>query len=299
VTEERKGEAFILGETVLWSLFPIVTLLTFSGIPPLVSLTWTTAISTLFFFAVMLAKGTWRELVNTVAWRHAAMIALFIGVGFYGLFYLGLQYTTPGNAAILALCESLTTYIFFNLLRKEQFPLEHIFGAFFMLVGGIIVVGKDFSNLALGDFLILAAVFVSPIGNLYQKKCRELVSSETVMFMRSILSTVAMGALLVVFGQSLAISAEANSWLFLLLNGIVIFGISKIFWIEGIHRIAITKAILLQCITPLFTLLFAWWLLGQFPTVWQVTSLIPFILGVVLLTGNFRVTQFRNPFGFR
>ena len=296
MTEERKGELFILGETVLWSLFPIITVLTFAGIMPLVSLAWTTGISTFFFLAVMLAKGTWREVMNVRAWKYAALITLFIGVGFYGLFYLGLQYTTPGNAAILALCESLTTYLFFNLLRGEKFPVEHIIGACFMLFGAFIVVGKDFTSLALGDFLILAAMCVSPFGNMYQKKCREIVSSETVMFLRSLLSTFAIGALVLLFGQSLSLAGSEAVWPFLILNGIVIFGLSKLFWIEGIHRISVTKAILLQSITPLSTLFFAWLLLSQAPTVWQISSLIPFILGVILLTANFRVTRLRNPF---
>lgn len=299
MTEERKGEIFILGETVLWSLFPIITVLTFAGVMPLVSLAWTTGISTFFFLAVMFAKGTWRQVMNATALKYAAFITLFIGVGFYGLFYLGLQYTTPGNAAILALCESLTTYIFFNLLRGEKFPVEHIIGAGFMLLGAFIVVGKDFTSLALGDLLILAAMFVSPLGNLYQKKCREIVSSETVMFLRSLMSTFAIGALVILFGHSLSLAGSEAVWPMLLLNGLVIFGLSKLFWIEGIHRISITKAILLQCVTPMFTLLFAWLFLSQTPTIWQITSLIPFILGVVLLTANFRVTTFRNPFALK
>lgn len=299
MTEERKGELFILGETVLWSLFPIITVMTFTGIMPLVSLAWTTGISTFFFLAVMLAKNTWRQVMNITAWKYAAFITLFIGIGFYGLFYLGLQYTTPGNAAILALCESLTTYLFFNLLRGEKFPVEHIIGALFMLFGAFIVVGRDFTSLALGDFLILAAIFASPFGNLYQKKCREIVSSETVMFLRSLLSTFAIGGLVLLFGQSLSLEGSEAVWPFLILNGVVIFGLSKLFWIEGIHRISITKAILLQCITPLSTLFFAWLILSQTPTVWQVSALIPFILGVIFLTANFRVAKFRNPFNFR
>lgn len=299
MTEERKGELFILGETVLWSLFPIITVMTFAGIMPLVSLAWTTGISTFFFLAVMLVKGTWKEVTNATAWKYATFITLFIGVGFYGLFYLGLQYTTPGNASILALCESLTTYVFFNLLRGEKFPVEHIIGALFMVFGAFIVVGKDFTSLALGDFLILAAMCVSPYGNMYQKKCREIVSSETVMFLRSLMSTFAIGALVLLFGQSLSLEGSEAVWPFLILNGVVIFGLSKLFWIEGIHRISVTKAILLQCITPLSTLFFAWLILSQTPTVWQVSALVPFILGVIFLTANFRVSQLRNPFNLR
>jgi drug/metabolite transporter (DMT)-like permease len=168
-----------------------------------------------------------------------------------------------------------------------------------MLLGAFIIVGKDFSSLALGDFLILAATFLSPFGNLYQKKTRELVSSETAMFLRSFLSTIIVAGFVVLSGESLELQGEWTVLVFLLINGVVIAGLSKLFFLEGIHRISVTKAILLHNLTPLLTLFFAWLLLAQAPTVWQISSLIPFILGVILLTANFRITQFRDPFDLK
>ena len=288
---ERKGELYILSETALWSLFPIITVLTFAGIAPLVSLAWTEGIATVFFLVVIAVKGTWKELLNLQAFQYALLITLFIGVGYYALFFLGLHYTTPGNAGILALFESLTTYIVFNLLRGEKFPIEHKIGAAFMLVGALIVVGKNFTGLALGDLLILAATCIAPFGNLYQKKTREIVSSETAMFLRSILSTCAVAALALAFGQHLALHGGSKVLIFLLINGVVLTGVSKLFFLEGIHRISVTKAILLHNLTPLLTLLFAWLILSQAPTVWQLASLVPFFFGVLLLTGQLQLKK--------
>lgn len=293
--EERKGELYIFSEAILWSLFPILAILTFAGLSPLLSLAWTTLLASLFFVGVMLYRGTWRDLKNPIVWRYGMLIAFFIGVWFYGLYYVGLKYTTPGNAALIALFEVLTTYILFNILRKEPFPLEHKLGAGFMVIGALIILGKNYSGFAVGDFLILGATLLAPFGNMFTQKCRDIASSETIMFMRSILSAVVMFALAVILGETISFDNVITILPFLLINGIVIFGVSKLLWIEGIHRISVTKAIIIQSMTPLLTLLFVWLFLSQAPTAWQLSSIVPLLLGVMLLTGRFRVKNGSNP----
>ncbi len=76
--------------------------------------------------------------------------------------------------------------------------------------------------------------------------------------------------------------------IFLLANGVLIFGVSKILWLEGISRISVTKALALGSLAPLFTLFIAWIVLKQAPTAWQIASLAPFFLGVLLLTNNLK-----------
>ena len=73
---------------------------------------------------------------------------------------------------------------------------------------------------------------------------------------------------------------------FLLISGIFLFGVSKILWIESIHRISVTKANALESIAPLFTIIFAWIILQQQPTLWQALSFAPSFIGVLLLTNN-------------
>ncbi|MBY0539370.1 DMT family transporter [Patescibacteria group bacterium] len=296
MTEERKGELFILSEALLWSLFPIIAVLSFGSLAPVTTLAWTTIFATLFFACVMFVKGTWRDLKNPLVWRYGLLIAFFIGIWFYGLYYLGLKYTTPGNASILVLFEVFTTYLLFNVLRKEAFSLEHTLGALFMIAGALIVLGENFTGFAVGDLLILGATFLAPFGNMFTQKCREIASSETIMFLRSLFSGFALLALAFFLKESIGVDGLLPTLPYLLINGVLIFGLSKLFWIEGIHRIPVTKAILLQSMSPFLTLLFAWLILLQVPTVWQISALIPFILGVILLTANFRVTRFTNLF---
>jgi drug/metabolite transporter (DMT)-like permease len=72
-------------------------------------------------------------------------------------------------------------------------------------------------------------------------------------------------------------------------NGIFIFGLSKILWVEAIHRIPITKTISLACIQPLLTMIFAYFFLRQSATVVQLLSLVPMAVGMLLLTRRSKV----------
>jgi drug/metabolite transporter (DMT)-like permease len=287
--EKRKGDWFVLSGTVLWSFFPIVTVLSYAKLPALVSLGWTTVFAAIFFGAVVLYRKRWREFRNPLLWKYIFFITLFVGVLYYGLYFLGLQRTTPGNASIIALFEVCTTFVLFNIVRKETISFAHICGAACMVVGALIVLAPNFSGINIGDFLVLAATFCSPFGNIYQRKARAIASSETIMFLRSMLSVLVIFLLAYALRIHAPLSDVRVALPFLLVNGILLFGVSKLFWIEAIHRISVTKAVALQSLAPFLTLLFAWMLLRENPSAWQLVSLVPFMLGTLLLTDQLKL----------
>src|SRR6185369_5610380 len=100
------------------------------------------------------------------------------------------------------------------------------------------------------------------------------------------ISSVVIFLLAVSFHTSFSLPAIQSSLVFLLINGVLLLGLSKIFWIEGIHRISVTKALGLDSVEPLLTLFFAWVLLQQIPTFYQIFAIIPIIPGVILLSKN-------------
>jgi drug/metabolite transporter (DMT)-like permease len=285
LSETRKGELAVLGEAVLWCLFPIVTILTYSSLSPILSLAYSTLFAAIFFALSVFARCKTEEIFNPKIFRYLVYSAFFIGWLFYGLYFWGLKYTTPGNASIIALMELFFAYLFFNVWKKQEFSKAHTWGAVLMLFGAVIILfpknGLSFHG---GDWIILAASASAPIGNYYQQKLRKMVSSETILFWRSIFTFpfFFLFAYLVRSDIHWALSHRAF-WL-LLLNGFFVLGLSKILWLEGIHRISVTKADAVASIGPLFTLLFAYLILHQPPTIWQLVSLIPLAVGLYLLT---------------
>jgi drug/metabolite transporter (DMT)-like permease len=245
---------------------------------------WGTLFAASFFCVVVLYRGRVRELANPKLLWYGAGSALTVGLIFYGLYYLALNFTTAGNASILSLFEVFTSFLFFNVFRKESLSFEHALGALLMVVGAVIVLAPNFSELNPGDFLILAAVCATPVGNFLQQKARRIASGESVMFLRYAMTAPFAFALAYWFGALDSASYPLSALFYLALNGILILGVAKLFWIEAIHRISVTKSVALESVTPFFTLIFAWFILRDAPTVWQLSSLVPLVLGVFLLT---------------
>lgn len=288
--EKSKGELFTFSSALLWAFFPVVTVLTYAVLPSLVSLAWSTLLAGFFFALLITYRGKWKELNNLLLWKYGFYIALFMGVLYYSLYFIGLETTTPGNSALIAQFEVFTSFLFFRLFRGERMSTEYKIGSALTVLGAVIVLGRDFSGINPGDFFVLAATIGAPAGNLFQQKARQIASSEVIMFLRSAISVPAIFLLAYFLQAQASLDDLRVSLPYLIINGILLLGLSKILWIEGIHRISVTKANALSSITPLLTLLFAWIILQQAPTVWQLTSLVPLLAGVLLLTDHIKLT---------
>jgi drug/metabolite transporter (DMT)-like permease len=291
MTEKQKGEGIILLQTVIWGFFPIITVLTYAKLTGLASLSWSIVVTTIFFGVILVLRNKIKELANLQLWKYALAIAFFNGLMYYGLVFVGLTYTTAGNLSIVSLFEILTSFVFFHIIRKDHVSKEHTIGAGLMLLGAFIVLWPNFTHFNLGDILVLSATFFPPLGNLAQQKARKIASSESVLFARSVLTFPIVFLLSIILSQTASFADIKSSLIFLLINGVIIFGLAKIMWLEGIHRIAVTKALALGSISPVFTLIFAWLLLNQTPNVWQLTSLVPMIFGIFLLTDQLKLSK--------
>jgi drug/metabolite transporter (DMT)-like permease len=297
LSEDRKGELYSFAGSLIWALFPVTVVLSFSTLPSLISLGLSTGFAAVFFAAVMTYRGHWRELRAPLLWKNVLMVTLFIGVLFYSLYFIALETTTPGNAAIIVLFEVFTSFVFFRLFRGEKLSGAYIAGAAFMVLGAATVLAPNFGSVRVGDFIILAATLLPPLGNYYQQKAREVASAESIMFLRSVLSVPPILVLAYFLGQETTAPNVASSLFFLVANGALLLGLSKLYWIESIHRISVTKATALSSISPLFTLLVAWIALEQAPTIFQLSSLVPFTLGVLLLTDQLQLKNRYSRFG--
>lgn len=284
LSRERQGELFVLGEKVMWALFPVVTILSYGSLSPLVSFTGSTFFAAVFFAAVLTFQNKWPEVFNVSALKYVLLGTLFIGVIYYLLSFFGLRYTSAGNAAIIALTEVLFSYMFFQVWRKDYLPTTHKIGAVFMLIGAGIMLYPNIAGIRGGEILILAAAAIAPIGNLFQQKARKIISSESIMFTRSFITSAVGFSLIVLFKENTSLPNLTSSIFLLILNGVFLLGLAKIFWIEGIHRISVTKANALSTVSPLLTLIFAWILLHNNPTIWQLFSLVPMCIGLILLS---------------
>jgi len=266
----------------------VITILSYGFLPPLISFGWSTLFAALLFGGVLTLTHRWGEIRNRSSLRDILWATLFLGILYYGLVFFGLRYTSAGNASLIAATEVCFSFIFFHVWRKDFISPKHILGAIFMLIGVFIVLYPNTTKLHLGDLLILMATIIAPFGNYFQQRARERVSSEMILFVRSAISTPIVLILACLLREKFSIADLKTSAALILINGLLLMGFSKILWVEGIHRISVTKSNALASIAPPLTLLFAWLILHNIPTLFQLLSIVPILFGMALLSMNKR-----------
>jgi len=75
---------------------------------------------------------------------------------------------------------------------------------------------------------------------------------------------------------------HALPYLFLIATGIYVA--AKIMWIEALKRISITKLSAMLALMPVFTLIFAYFYLGEVPQLRQILGILPVLIGGYLIT---------------
>ena len=287
MNETQKGNIYIISEMILWSLFPIISLLGLKGLPSIVSLFWVNVFAMMFFLGIMIFRRKMADFKNKQAWYYTFVSVILIHIIFYGLYFYALDKTTPTNASIIALFEIVPTYIFFQVIKKEHFLKKHILGIIFAVTGALIVLLPKAGHINYGDFIILIAVFFPPVGNWCSQQSRKIISTEATLFMRHFVAIPFLFILAILFKTPVNHFEINNVIGWLLLNGILIFGLSKIFWLEAIHRMSVTKALAINALNPIFTVFFSWLLIKDLPTVVQIFS-IPFLIISILLLTDFK-----------
>ncbi len=285
----RKGECYIFLEAFLWSLFPVITIVSYGKLSPLFTAGISTFISSIFFALMLFLRGRWRELWVREAWGDILATSFILGAVFYGLLFTALRSTTAGNAAIIGQMEVFFSFFILGIILKhEHFHLPHFLGGIFMVLGAALVLYPNATGWRTGDLLVLLTTIIAPFGNYYMQRARKRVNAETILFVRSLVGGCFLFLLAFVLEPLPSMNAVLSSWILLFVNGFVLLGFTKILWIEATILLSITKAISLSSVGPFFTLVLAYFILQERVTVLQVMGLLPIVLGVMLLTRRVR-----------
>ena len=283
MTKEREGELLMVGLALLESWFPILSIVSMSFIGALHTYTYSLLIALVFFIAIMYKRDRFKELKNKEAYKDLLLTSFWITL-LFTLVFIGMQYTTAGNMAVIIFLQLLFSYLYFNVFGKEKMDSIHLIGALIMGTGALIILIPDELVFNKGDLLILIAAAIAPIANLYQKRARTFCSSETILGFRTLVGLPFIAVMAWYFEPATTYEGLMASLPYLLFIGILIYVVSKIMWIESLHRISITKVSAMMGLVPMMTLFFAYFYLNEIPELRQVFGIIPVLLGGYLLT---------------
>jgi drug/metabolite transporter (DMT)-like permease len=283
MSSERQGEWYAVAIALLESLFPIFSIFILVNIEPLFTYAFSIMVANVVFIVMISYQNSWSEFLVKEAWKDMLWLTFYITTLFI-LIMMGLQYTSAGNMAVIISLQLFFSYLYFSLFGTEKMTIIHSFGAFLMGIGAIVILFPNEFTLNKGDGLIFLAAIIAPLVSKHQKQARVFVSAKTILAFRNILALPFVLAFAFYMEKIPTLSSVLEVSGFIVLNGLLIFVLSKLLFVEALNLIGITKLLALVSFMPIFTLIFAYFMLGEVPTFVQSIGVIPIVLGSYLIT---------------
>jgi len=280
---QRKGELYSLALSIIEAHFPIFAFFSVSALGGLHAYFYSLVIAAILLIAWCSIRQKFSELKRTHAYKNLALTSLFITC-LFSLIFLALQTTSPSHVAIILFLQVLFSYLFLGRKPGEKLDRTHLIGVILMTFGALVILFPNQFTLKLGDGLALLAAVIAPFANLFQKRARADVSSETILMVRSIIALPFLYLLAKIFEVDPGWSEIKAQAVWLLLTGGLVFVVSKIFWVEALHRLPITKVTALFAFSPLLTLGLVYFYLDTPPTWVQILGAIPIVIGSIFIT---------------
>lgn len=278
-----KGEVYTLALSIIEAHFPIFAFFTVSVLGGLHAYFYSLAIAATILVFWVIFRRKLPELSRTHAYKNLALTSLFITT-LFSLIFLALQTTSPSHVAIILFLQVLFSYLFLGRNPGEQLDRQHLIGVILMTLGALIILFPNQFTIRLGDVLALLAAVIAPFANHYQKRARADVSSETILMVRSLIALPFLYLLAQLFEPEPSWIEIQSQILWLFLTGAMVFVVSKILWVEALHRLPITKVNALYAFSPLMTLGLAYLYLAESPTWTQILGAIPILIGSIFIT---------------
>lgn len=251
---ERIGVICVLLEAALWGLFPILGKIGTAAIPPITFIAVSLVVAAISCLVYSAFSGTLHELTERRAYVPLLLVALFIIVVPYTIYFLGIQHTSGVNASVLLLSEIIFMLLFTPFMGEHTTP-HKVIGAVGVLIGALCILYRGTFIPNIGDMLIIASTITYPWGNFYARKALRLVSPITVMLVRTVLGSIALVALSFAIEGPWPVTLLREHWLLIVVNGALVIGFTKILWYEGLRRLDVSKATSLTMTFPLFSLI--------------------------------------------
>lgn len=202
------------------------------------------------------------------------------------LIFLGLMETTVTNAILLGrLGPVIFAVMGAILLGKKILPMEW-FG-FSLIAVGVVAIAFKTSNYQInhGDVLILLSTLVFATSALTNKiLVANVASLSVVVFSRNLISSVVFFAIAIkVFGPAhFGDAFSGQIWILMLIYSLIVIVFAQLLWYASTDRLDSKTIGQLTVISPIFGIIYAFFLNGERPTGIQVITLGLILTGVLI-----------------
>ncbi|UJF32477.1 DMT family transporter [Paenibacillus hexagrammi] len=219
------------------------------------------------------------------------LFAGLFGTLFNQFFYfIGLQYSTAGNASLIIALSPVATTFLARLFLKETITLNKLSGAGLALIGVVLIVafGGKAMGISQGDILILLAMLALSVSLLFIRKLSATMPSYDITILATVIGTVLMtpAALWEASQGHMHISLHLTTWLLLTCVAVFGQGLAGFWWNQGISVVGASTSSMFMNIPPFVAIIVAYFVLGDSISAAQIGGGVLILLGVTI--SNYR-----------
>lgn len=119
LTNQKQGELYIVLEAILWGFFPVIVVMSYYNVSPLISLSYSTLFSCIFFVVILTIQKKWHEITHKETLKDILLTTFILGMVYYFFYFFALRFTSPGNASLITLTEFFFLTYFLMFGRKN------------------------------------------------------------------------------------------------------------------------------------------------------------------------------------
>ena len=291
-TNNTARSFFYLGLCILsWGLIPVVTKNILVELNSLQMLFYSTIFSCIVMFGIVLFQKKISILTTYSIYDYTKIGMLgFLGTYlYYVLLYAALALTSASEGFILAYTWPMLVIILAFPLLKERLTLKKLCSILVSFFGIVVIVthgsifSLSFTSLQ-GDILALGGAVVFALFSVLGKKYQydQVVS----VFIYFVTALVFITPTLFLF-SSLKIPS-LHIWLWLLLNGFLVNGISYIFWFKALEYGDTSVTSNALYLTPFLSLVYIALFLGEQILLSSIVGLVVIVAGIILQSVTLR-----------
>ena len=269
----------------LWSLIPLISKLAGIEVPLSIYLLLSNFLS-FFITSVFIDFSTIQKNIDKELIKRVALFG-FLGVfGYYLLLYYA--YSMSEDTILIVIVQYLwpsLMVLFSFLLLREPLSVRKILALFLAFLAFLLTATKGFSLLpSVSNIKALIVAFIAAnFFALYSVLSKKFVTNDIYLEVAlTFLFAFFYSFIFYIFNRQ-SFDFDLRGWIFILINGLFINGISYLFWIKAIQKIELSIAAVYLFLTPLLGALWVILFLDASLEVYYLFSLALIALSIIFI----------------
>jgi drug/metabolite transporter (DMT)-like permease len=282
-SEETVGVILVLISILFYGLEPIISKYIVNTVNPLFTATISILFASIIPLFILINKGMVKELIKRENMVYLFFISFFGSVIALILFLVGVGMTSGISASLLLQIEPIYSVLLGFFVLKEAIGKRQLSAMFLVIIGVGVIFYNGSLQINYGDILVLATPLFYQISHLIVKKVMKKIEEDVIIAGRFLYAVPIFLVLSTLAGANQFEVLLKPLYFSLLLFLGVSWALGYILWIKAIKRINLSKATVIVAPYPILSLIFAWVILSEVPSVYQLTGLVLVIIGIYVM----------------